>query len=129
MTELVQSGFVQSLEDIPQPFRQSVESHWQRFCATTDYPWSGSNARDCLRTLPRVWACSEFVARSCSQYPQLLTGLIDSGDLQTTYAPNTLMTRISVGIESIENESSLKQSRTEQRRVGQECRSRWAPDT
>ena len=117
MTESVQSGFVQALEDIPEPLRQSVESHWQRFCATTDYPWSGSNARDCLRTLPRVWACSEFVARSCSQYPQLLTELIDSGDLQTTYVPDTLMTRISARIESIENESSLKQGlRTFRRR-------------
>ena len=110
VTESAQSIFLQVLGGIPEPLRYSVESHWQRFGAATDYRWSSSDARDCLRALPRVWACSEFVARSCSQYPQLLTELIDSGDLRTSYTPDTLATRISAHIGSIDNESSLKQS-------------------
>ncbi|MDH3673646.1 MAG: bifunctional glutamine synthetase adenylyltransferase/deadenyltransferase, partial [Gammaproteobacteria bacterium] len=132
MTESVQSSFVRALEDIPEPLRQAVESHWQRFCAATDYSWRGSNARNCLRTLPRVWACSEFVARSCNQYPQLLTELIDSSDLQTTYAPDALMTRISARTESLENESSLKQvlrafRRRELLRIAWRDLAGWAP--
>ena len=34
----------------------------------------------------RVWACSEFVAESCTRYPDMLSELMDSGDLERPYA-------------------------------------------
>ncbi len=34
----------------------------------------------------RVWACSEFVAESCTRYPEMLTDLRESGDLGRCYA-------------------------------------------
>ena len=34
----------------------------------------------------RVWACSEFVAESCIRYPELLSELLESGDLERAHA-------------------------------------------
>ena len=34
----------------------------------------------------RIWACSEFVAESCTRYPEMLSGLLGSGDLERPYA-------------------------------------------
>ena len=50
---------------------------------------AGQEAR-CLAEGPgdasRVWACSEFVAESCTRYPDMLAELLDSGDLERPYA-------------------------------------------
>jgi [glutamine synthetase] adenylyltransferase / [glutamine synthetase]-adenylyl-L-tyrosine phosphorylase len=44
--------------------------------------WEKSVAHPALRAaLPHVWACSEFVAATCSRAPHLLESLIDDGSL------------------------------------------------
>ena len=35
----------------------------------------------------RVWACSEFVAESCTRRPEMLAELRDTGDLKRSYVP------------------------------------------
>ena len=35
----------------------------------------------------RVWACSEFVAESCTRRPEMLAELHDTGDLKRSYVP------------------------------------------
>ncbi len=36
---------------------------------------------ECVASLPKVWACSEFVADSCIRFPVMLKELIESGQL------------------------------------------------
>ncbi|MFQ5545430.1 MAG: bifunctional [glutamate--ammonia ligase]-adenylyl-L-tyrosine phosphorylase/[glutamate--ammonia-ligase] adenylyltransferase, partial [Acidiferrobacterales bacterium] len=109
MAESVDASFAVGLADVPEPLRAPVEAHWSRFCAATDYDWSDGNALDCLSTLPRVWACSEFVARTCALHPQLLTELVDSGDLLRSYGPDLLAERVSRLMETVQNETALMQ--------------------
>ena len=67
---------------LPEPLRAPVRDHWDGFLANpAGFPWDSEAGRDCLQVLPKVWACSEFVARSCLLHPQMLTDLVDSGDL------------------------------------------------
>ena len=46
-------------------------------------PWQ---AEDGPGQAERVWACSEFVAESCTRYPAMLANLRESGDLERRYA-------------------------------------------
>ncbi len=46
--------------------------------------------RPCLGTLPRVWAASEFIARTCVTQPRLLNDLVISGDLFNRYPTGEL---------------------------------------
>ena len=78
--------------------------------------------RDCLRnadaagvSLPpmaelpgdaeRVWACSEYVARSCIAEPALLAGLLASGDLAGRY--ESAGTGVATAVEQAGDENSL----------------------
>ncbi len=67
---------------LPAPLAEEAERQWQRFqeraeaegiAVPRDPRW--------LTTLPKVWACSRFVAHQCSRRPALLVDLLQSGDL------------------------------------------------
>jgi glutamate-ammonia-ligase adenylyltransferase len=45
-------------------------------------------------TLPRVFACSDFVAKTCTGRPGLLQDLIDSGDLASSVSGSTYRQRL-----------------------------------
>ena len=67
---------------LPPPLAEEAGRQWQRFleraeaegvAVPQDPRW--------LTTLPKVWACSRFVAHQCSRRPHLLADLLRSGDL------------------------------------------------
>lgn len=72
-----------------------VEGYWANFMAALDETESGEGldsaalwaliAEDQGVALCRVWACSEFVVRSCTRYPAMLLDLLQSGDLARVY--------------------------------------------
>ena len=98
----------QGLLAIPALLTPDVTAHWNDFCAVIDelgltLAMSESRAQD----LCRVWACSEYVARSCIRYPQLLPDLLSSGDLDRVYPADTLRANVQVAIASAENELHL----------------------
>ena len=67
---------------LPESLRAPVKDYWDGFLANpAGFPWDSEAGRDCLRVLPKVWACSEFVARTCLAHPQVLADLVNSGDL------------------------------------------------
>jgi len=71
-----QNGTHQLLEDSERRLavaRERDPQAWERILA-------GEQIR---RSLPRVWACSEFVASSCARDPSLLESLIAEGQLLT----------------------------------------------
>jgi glutamate-ammonia-ligase adenylyltransferase len=75
--------FEQALAVLPPALQAEVVTHWQHFSdaaardgvSLTIAPWAA---------LVRVWATSEFVARSCSREPQLFQQLLDSDELTAT---------------------------------------------
>jgi glutamate-ammonia-ligase adenylyltransferase len=64
--------------------------------------------RPCLDTLPRVWAASEFIARTCVTRPWLLNDLMISGDLFNKYPEKELTRRIRAM--TAESEAALMQN-------------------
>jgi glutamate-ammonia-ligase adenylyltransferase len=69
-----------------------------------------------LASLPRVFAVSEFVARAVTQQPEVLQGLITSGDLQRSYAAGELGQRIAQVLAAVGDEPLLKRRLREIRR-------------
>jgi len=59
------------------------------------------------RTLPAVWAASDFVAQSCLRQPELLADLAASGALERTYAEDDMAARLAVVLEEATDETSL----------------------
>lgn len=74
---------IDSFNRIPLQLREPVEKQWQSFIAN-DIDISSIPA-EILETLPRVWACSEFVMLTCVRNPQVCLELLQSGDLTRSY--------------------------------------------
>jgi len=72
--------FEQALAELPPALQTDVATHWQHFSeaaahdgvALTTAPWPA---------LVKVWATSEFVARTCSREPQLFQQVLASDEL------------------------------------------------
>lgn len=58
------------LTPIPEPLRALVDDYWQRFVAAGAAPALQRAVLDA--DLPRVWAVSDFVAKSCIRSPEML---------------------------------------------------------
>ena len=104
MPDSAQQPFDAALDAIPEALRGRVSAHWRELAPhLTDLP-SG----EWLKTLPRVFAASEFVARSCVQQPELLSDLIASGDLLRSYPSGELAVRITTAVAVAADEAALK---------------------
>jgi glutamate-ammonia-ligase adenylyltransferase len=68
------------LEAIPPLLHLSLERRLADLAGRGDWP-SGGDAAIAARSLPLVWACSDFVAESCLRVPLLLPWLCDDGRL------------------------------------------------
>ncbi len=96
--------FSAELATIPTPLRGPVVAYWQDLALhVAEFP-SGK----WLETLPRVFAASEFVARSCLQQPDLLKDLVVSGELLRSYLTGDLAARVAKSLAEAANEPALK---------------------
>ncbi|MCP4697805.1 MAG: bifunctional [glutamate--ammonia ligase]-adenylyl-L-tyrosine phosphorylase/[glutamate--ammonia-ligase] adenylyltransferase [Gammaproteobacteria bacterium] len=86
-----------SNSDIPEILRPEVARFWQNYQNSASEADRALLARhpQVLHSLPKVWACSPFVAKHCARRPELLSGLIDSGDLDSVYDRDAYARRIS----------------------------------
>jgi glutamate-ammonia-ligase adenylyltransferase len=65
-------------------------------------------APDVIRqSLPRVFACSDFVSHSCSRDPRLLAALLEDGDLSRKLAPQDYAARAPAAPDGPANEADL----------------------
>ena len=97
---------------LPDSLRALVESHWRAFVD------SGQSLPDALaKDLPLVWAGSDYVAEQMIRRPQLTEWLARPGRFATRLDPAALREEL----------DGLLADRSEERRVGKECRSRWSP--
>jgi glutamate-ammonia-ligase adenylyltransferase len=62
---------------------------------------------DWLASLPRVWACSDFVARTCERHPAVLVDLVAGGDLQRAYTKGELRARVAAALADVGDEAGL----------------------
>ncbi|MDH5778095.1 MAG: hypothetical protein OEZ33_07775, partial [Gammaproteobacteria bacterium] len=79
------SDLQQAIAALPEELRASVERSWAQFDETGQASDIVANSEICS-TLPLVWASSDYVARQCIRYPQVLIDLIKSGDLFNKYS-------------------------------------------
>ncbi|MDZ7841777.1 MAG: bifunctional [glutamate--ammonia ligase]-adenylyl-L-tyrosine phosphorylase/[glutamate--ammonia-ligase] adenylyltransferase [Gammaproteobacteria bacterium] len=93
--------------------RGRVEAHWETYRGNTDAPVLDGPV---LETLPLVWACSEFVARTCALHPAVLQELHESGDLERAYEGNELGDRIVALAGELEDEQDLYRTLRRMRR-------------
>jgi glutamate-ammonia-ligase adenylyltransferase len=99
-----------ALRTLPPPLVPAVERHWSAYCQALVEQGLDVTMDERRRVeLCRVWACSEFVARSCIRYPQLLAGLIDSGDLDRCYDDGELGRRVHEAVVGVDDDDSLGQ--------------------
>ena len=69
---------------------------------------AGLSAGEWVGMLPRVFACSEFVTRTCAARTELLPELIRSGDLMRAYAAGEMRTRVQTTLAECRDETQLK---------------------
>ena len=104
-----QSQSAPFFQEMPASLRDDVDVRWQSYCreaekAGLEPPFQP----DFLRSAYRVMAASEFVARTCIRHPEILTDLLDSGDLLSDYAADELLTRLRTNVAGAENDAGLK---------------------
>ena len=59
------------------------------------------------RSLPAVWEASDYVARSCVRYPEILPGLVDSGRLARSNRAGETDGLLAGALESVADEQAL----------------------
>ena len=60
-----------------------------------------------IDSLPKVWACSRFVAQHCLKSPELLKDLIDSDDLFNPPNSNNYRDSLNQQLVDVEDEAAL----------------------
>jgi glutamate-ammonia-ligase adenylyltransferase len=93
---------------LPDPLVAGVARHWDDLTATAPALAQRIQADEArLGSLIRVWAASDFVARSCTRAPDMLAELIESGDLDRAYPTDALMRRLTAVAEAADAQGTL----------------------
>lgn len=93
-----------ALDLLPAELRETVARYWEQYSATagaTHFP------ETVTKSLPRVWAASEFVAQQCVRTPALLAELIASGDLLSGYPEALYAERLAAAAGEVNDEAAL----------------------
>ncbi len=86
--------FERALAGLPQALRGEVARYWEAFGVAAGEVGVEPPAGALLEQMLRVWACSEFVARTCIREPAALAELLAGGDLAATRAPGDHAARL-----------------------------------
>jgi len=96
------------ISEVPEPLRPRLLTRWRDFIAATpEFEPTSDPTPQWLSQLPRVWACSEFVANSCIRHPELLADLVQSGDLTRPQLPGTVTKKASGVLSAIGGDHDL----------------------
>ena len=97
-----------ALVELPLELRGHVEGLWQDFCdSNAEIAGVLVNEAGLTSSLCKVWACSEFVARACVRYPEMLAGLISDGQLRAVSEEGACQARLEMALESVFDDNSL----------------------
>ena len=97
-----------ALQTLPQALVPAVQRYWTDFCRAADEEGLEISIDEAQALdLCRVWACSEFVARSCIRYPRLLAELIASTDLDRRYDEGVLRRHVHQTLADVADDEQL----------------------
>lgn len=95
-------------QQLPPLLAEAVASHWQNYQETcTEKGITLPAHSDFLPSLIRVWASSDFAARTCCLHPELLTELFISGDILREYAAAEMPQRLQAALDLVSDEATL----------------------
>ncbi len=97
------------LDTLPQPLRADCSARWTDF-SKANRELAASLRGDPLRfaQLLRVWALSDFAARSCLRYPDMLADLLASGDLDSGCDRVSMAERLHRALSGCDGQQALK---------------------
>jgi glutamate-ammonia-ligase adenylyltransferase len=85
------------LTRVPASLRDGVEREWKQYVSAgvlpMPMPMREPGSAGCLSVIPRVWACSEFVARTTNRHPDVFAEIVNAGDLERAYEHGELRAR------------------------------------
>ncbi len=113
MTDFEGKNLESELAALPQPLRSQVQAQWDEFrsrIASLPELVDDSACQNWLASLPRVWAASDFVARTCLAFPDVLTGLIQDGSLCRPRRTDEMAARVAIAVESVTDEVGIKKA-------------------
>ena len=95
-----------NISDLPKAFEPLVAGYCQQLEASgqlvlDDFPTEVKAA------LPKVFACSEYIARHCVRQPAVLAGLVGSGDLLNDYNEGEYETRLATERDAVNSIDEL----------------------
>jgi [glutamine synthetase] adenylyltransferase / [glutamine synthetase]-adenylyl-L-tyrosine phosphorylase len=121
-----------ALSDLPSILQPEVQRLWEDYQshATPEILEQLSHSPQILESLPKVWASSLFVAKTCVQQPNLFHDLIETGDLLK--APNYESQSLKEQLDTAQDEMSLMRAirlyrRREMIRIAWRDLAGWAP--
>jgi glutamate-ammonia-ligase adenylyltransferase len=97
------------LPDLPPQLAETAQNHWEaleRACKGAGIPTP--QAPSVNAALKRVFAFSEFAAKSCTRHPKMLENLVQSGDLERSYDQYEYAERVRHAVAGAEDEAALK---------------------
>lgn len=107
-------NLAKQIKQLPDLLQESVEKQWQSF---VDKGVDTSLLPDEVsETLPKVWACSEFVMQACERFPDVFMELALSGDLLKSHTDEGYKNSIIIDLEQADEKYLHKQLRHFRRR-------------
>jgi glutamate-ammonia-ligase adenylyltransferase len=91
---------------------KQVETHWQgwRELLQPDQLSKLDAQPDFIAELKRVWEASDYVVQSCMRDPGMLLGLLDSGELHSSYAQGEIQQRLQKALVQVADQETLQQA-------------------
>lgn len=95
--------------DIPVPLRARAAHHWEAYVqAAQDAGLAPVAHRETLDIFLRILASSDFIANECIRDPDLLQGLMRSGDLYRDYTTHDYPRLLAPRLKAVNNQQDLQ---------------------
>jgi glutamate-ammonia-ligase adenylyltransferase len=108
MTDSLNNAFENRLATLPAALQATARAHWSDIAAHVEGLPAEAHGVRWVDSLARVLALSDFVARAVSAQPDVLTRLVESGELVHADAHGALRARVVAGIADCADEAALK---------------------
>ena len=98
------------IKTFPKNLISDAKNKWGRFCAAAEKLGVSLPADpEFIEIAKRIFCFSDFVANSCIRDPELLLGLIESGDLNRRHRRQTYRHKLKGALAGIKEETGLEQ--------------------
>jgi len=94
------------LSQVPQSLHSIVENHWHDWCQSCETKEIKPDKNLPLSMLGKTWACSDFIARNCIRYPQMIIALLAEG-FESTRSPDDYSNLVEQAVASATDDAML----------------------